>query len=414
MASLLPGEDADPAGALSGPQGPSRPPEGVGGSGLVRLQPAPGPSTLSSLSLPTGTWTCGLASRQLREQGLRQAQPPKVQPSAWRAARTGCPGSRTQPRPSTVYGLDLPASATQTCAPPHTATSASCGLEVRGCRGAWGLPGAPWGGPADLCCAWAEARENRGGVAGAVLAASAQGWLPWLPSHTPLSSPKDLHLTAHSLPAGPVWDAENFLVGMPSGEIQGPPRLLASQSMLQVPREPVEVRHPDSLCPRTGTSLSWNHLAICRTHPGPGQAMGSHQKRWHKNSQESCCCVWAPPDFLPTDGKLHHGCGDLAGGSCWGMGSLDRGQAGWELRQPLCATRSWCSRACTCAGKPSSPRWNLRRWSLGSLSSYGCRCTGPREQKVGLLLVLGVGGSAWPLSHLTSAGRQLKVDRTGL
>ncbi|XP_066131348.1 polycystin-1 isoform X2 [Saccopteryx bilineata] len=42
-------------------------------------------------------------------------------------------------------------------------------------------------------------------------------------------------------PGGPVWDAENFLVGAPSGDLQGPLIPLAQQEALSAPREPVEV-----------------------------------------------------------------------------------------------------------------------------------------------------------------------------
>ncbi|XP_053783993.1 polycystin-1 isoform X3 [Desmodus rotundus] len=40
---------------------------------------------------------------------------------------------------------------------------------------------------------------------------------------------------------GPVWDAENFLVGASSGDLQGPLSPLAQQESLSAPREPVEV-----------------------------------------------------------------------------------------------------------------------------------------------------------------------------
>ncbi|XP_040829428.1 polycystin-1-like isoform X2 [Ochotona curzoniae] len=107
-----------------------------------------------------------------------------------------------------------------------------------------------------------SAAEGAGAEAGAATQGSAfslescQNWLPGEPHPATaehcvrLGSAgqcnTDLCSAPHSYvcelrPGGPVWDAENFLVGMPSGEIQGPPRLLASQSMLQVPREPVEV-----------------------------------------------------------------------------------------------------------------------------------------------------------------------------
>ncbi|XP_036165104.1 polycystin-1 isoform X4 [Myotis myotis] len=42
-------------------------------------------------------------------------------------------------------------------------------------------------------------------------------------------------------PGGPVWDAENFLLGAPSGDLQGPLSPLAQQEALSAPEEPVEV-----------------------------------------------------------------------------------------------------------------------------------------------------------------------------
>ncbi|XP_057604907.1 polycystin-1 isoform X3 [Hippopotamus amphibius kiboko] len=42
-------------------------------------------------------------------------------------------------------------------------------------------------------------------------------------------------------PGGPVWDAENFLVGAPSGDLQGPLSPLTQQEALSDPRKPVEV-----------------------------------------------------------------------------------------------------------------------------------------------------------------------------
>lgn len=51
-------------------------------------------------------------------------------PLAWRAARTGCQGSRILPLPSAVFAWGPLASATRTCAQSHIATCASCGLQV--------------------------------------------------------------------------------------------------------------------------------------------------------------------------------------------------------------------------------------------------------------------------------------------
>lgn len=41
-----------------------------------------------------------------------------------------------------------------------------------------------------------------------------------------------------------MWDAENFLVGAPSGDLQGPLSPLVQQEALTAPREPVEVGWP--------------------------------------------------------------------------------------------------------------------------------------------------------------------------
>ncbi|PNJ17065.1 PKD1 isoform 5, partial [Pongo abelii] len=72
-----------------------------------------------------------LVSRVTR--GRRWAQRRRARPSAWRAARTGCPGSHTQPQPSTASGSGPPGGVTQTCAQHRTATSVSCGPEAQ-CR----------------------------------------------------------------------------------------------------------------------------------------------------------------------------------------------------------------------------------------------------------------------------------------
>lgn len=41
-----------------------------------------------------------------------------------------------------------------------------------------------------------------------------------------------------------MWDAENFLVGAPSGDLQGPLSPLEQQEALLAPQEPVEVGGP--------------------------------------------------------------------------------------------------------------------------------------------------------------------------
>lgn len=51
-------------------------------------------------------------------------------PLAWRAARTGCQGSRILPLPSAVFAWGPLASAIRTCAQSHTAMCVSCGLQV--------------------------------------------------------------------------------------------------------------------------------------------------------------------------------------------------------------------------------------------------------------------------------------------
>lgn len=48
-------------------------------------------------------------------------------------------------------------------------------------------------------------------------------------------------LTAILPSPGPVWDAENFLMGVPGGGLQGPLILLTPQEALLPPRWPVEV-----------------------------------------------------------------------------------------------------------------------------------------------------------------------------
>ena len=70
---------------------------------------------------------CGSASHLWSGQ---KAWIPGVRPSAWKAARTGCLGSHTQPQQSIVCGWGLLGNATQTCVQHHIVMSASCGLEV--------------------------------------------------------------------------------------------------------------------------------------------------------------------------------------------------------------------------------------------------------------------------------------------
>ncbi|XP_045397110.1 polycystin-1 isoform X1 [Lemur catta] len=85
---------------------------------------------------------------------------------------------------------------------------------------------------------------------------SCQNWLPGEPhpataEHCVRLGPAgrcntDLCSAPHSYvcelrPGGPVWDAENFFVGVPSGDLQGPLSPLAQQGVLSAPREPVEV-----------------------------------------------------------------------------------------------------------------------------------------------------------------------------
>lgn len=82
---------------------------------------------------------CGSASHLWR--GQKKAWIPRVRPLAWKAARTGCLGSHTQPQRSIVCGWGPLGSATQTCVQHHIVTSVSCGLEV--CTAAWQKPPFP-------------------------------------------------------------------------------------------------------------------------------------------------------------------------------------------------------------------------------------------------------------------------------
>ncbi|KAM5130746.1 polycystin-1 isoform 4-T4 [Callospermophilus lateralis] len=85
---------------------------------------------------------------------------------------------------------------------------------------------------------------------------SCQNWLPGEPhpataEHCVRLGPAgqcntDLCSAPHSYvcelrPGGPVWDAENFLMGVPGGGLQGPLSLLAQQEVLLAPQQPVEV-----------------------------------------------------------------------------------------------------------------------------------------------------------------------------
>ncbi|XP_021106963.1 polycystin-1 isoform X4 [Heterocephalus glaber] len=85
---------------------------------------------------------------------------------------------------------------------------------------------------------------------------SCQNWLPGEPhpataEHCVRLGPAgqcntDLCSAPHSYvcelrPGGPMWDAENFLMGVPDGGLQGPLILLTPQEGLLPPRQPVEV-----------------------------------------------------------------------------------------------------------------------------------------------------------------------------
>ncbi|XP_023369505.1 polycystin-1 [Otolemur garnettii] len=85
---------------------------------------------------------------------------------------------------------------------------------------------------------------------------SCQNWLPGEPhpasaEHCVRLGPAgrcntDLCSAPHSYvcelrPGGPVWDAENFFVGVPNRDLQGPLRPLAQQEVLLAPQQPVEV-----------------------------------------------------------------------------------------------------------------------------------------------------------------------------
>lgn len=61
--------------------------------------------------------------------------------------------------------------------------------------------------------------------------------------------------TAHSPPPGPVWDAENFLMGAPAGDLQGPLNPLVQLEALSAPQEAVEVGGPRPLGMRSGARV---------------------------------------------------------------------------------------------------------------------------------------------------------------
>ncbi|KAI4559345.1 hypothetical protein R6Z07M_018506 [Ovis aries] len=99
---------------------------------------------------------------------------------------------------------------------------------------------------------------------GAFSLESCQNWLPGEPH--PATAERcvrlgpagqcntDLCSAPHSYvcelrPGGPVWDAENFLVGAPSGDLQGPLSPLEQQEALLAPQEPVEVMAFPGLSP---------------------------------------------------------------------------------------------------------------------------------------------------------------------
>uniref|UniRef100_A0A4W2BNT9 Polycystin 1, transient receptor potential channel interacting n=1 Tax=Bos indicus x Bos taurus TaxID=30522 RepID=A0A4W2BNT9_BOBOX len=99
---------------------------------------------------------------------------------------------------------------------------------------------------------------------GAFSLESCQNWLPGEPH--PATAERcvrlgpagqcntDLCSAPHSYvcelrPGGPVWDAENFLVGAPNGDLQGPLSPLEQQEALLAPQEPVEVMAFPGLSP---------------------------------------------------------------------------------------------------------------------------------------------------------------------
>lgn len=150
------------------------------------------------------------------------------------------------------------------------------GIEVEpltGCREAGAHPwGAPERRPFAVCLrsldVWIGFSAVEGAAAGpapqggAFSLESCQNWLPGEPH--PATAERcvrlgpagqcntDLCSAPHSYvcelrPGGPVWDAENFLVGAPNGDLQGPLSPLEQQEALLAPQEPVEVGGPFGL-----------------------------------------------------------------------------------------------------------------------------------------------------------------------
>lgn len=142
---------------------------------------------------------------------------------------------------------------TDLCSAPH---SYVCELRPGGARG----PG--WEG-GSTCCPGQEPgspphlASTAAPSAGSVLVTSAGLPLSGLGPQPVRLSPRSLNpwalntllppgpsISLHACTPGPVWDAENFLVGAPSGDLQGPLSPLEQQEALLAPQEPVEVGGP--------------------------------------------------------------------------------------------------------------------------------------------------------------------------
>lgn len=92
------------------------------------------------------------------------------------------------------------------------------------------------------CCAELSPppmRQTKLGGLGGSCQVAPSGVRPCLGPHNALLQGPGPHCTL--VIPGPVWDAENFLVGAPSGDLQGPLSPLAQQEALSAPQELVEV-----------------------------------------------------------------------------------------------------------------------------------------------------------------------------
>lgn len=92
------------------------------------------------------------------------------------------------------------------------------------------------------CLDWARSRYGEPGPAARQLSPGSLN--PWAPNTLLLPGPT---ISLHACTPGPVWDAENFLVGAPNGDLQGTLSPLEQQEALLAPQEPVEVGGPFGL-----------------------------------------------------------------------------------------------------------------------------------------------------------------------